>query len=116
MSYQLGWLFYRGNCPEGRQSIRLCICRYRNKDNSCKKSDQWQRDQLFSVSGRTLVCRRGWKCHVTLQCKCSLPMMMAGSMFELNSHFKHSRAQSSFIHNKLIFLPWQCLGKGVRVT
>ena len=57
------------------------------------------------VSSRTLLCRRGWKCHFTLYTACSLAVMAAGVMFELNFHFKHSKAQSSFIHINWIILP-----------
>ena len=57
------------------------------------------------VSSRTLLCRMGWKCHITLYTDCSLAVMVAGAMFELNSHFKHSKAQSSFIHINWIILP-----------
>ena len=37
-------------------------------------------------------------------CSPVMVMMVASAMSEFNSHFKHSRGQSSFIHIKLIIL------------
>ena len=64
----------------------------------------------FEWSG-TLLCGRNHKCYSKLYTDCSPVMMVASTMFEFNSHFKHSRAQSSFIHINWISLPmaapWQ---------
>ena len=63
------------------------------------------------VSSRTLLCGRGSKSHVILQTECSPTTMVAGAMFEFNSHFKLSKARSSFIQLNWIILPmaapWQ---------
>ena len=53
----------------------------------------------------TLLCGRGMKCHINLHTRCSPGTMAAGAMFEFNYHFKHSTAQSSFIHIIWIILP-----------